>query len=144
MSTTEEDGSENDWERLSQTSASRISQSIGSASEIGSVNGSVCGEDVDALTEDWALIGPIGEDGTMPEYDITSLTSMGRPSTPASSHTSDTTLAERLCAGPFGSKTAAMRRRQAMKKRTLGRPLNMAMAGAHAPAPAQGAPTEIS
>ena len=54
-STTDDHGEE-EWER--------ISQSVGSASERGSVCGSIFGDDaaVDGLIEDWALIGPIGED----------------------------------------------------------------------------------
>lgn len=132
-----EDGEEA-WERVSQSG-----QTAGSASEIGSVCGSVCGDDaaLEALAEDWALIGPIGEDGPaqwdrLSECDVVSISgrSSGR-STPSAHHSS--TLAERLCAGPFGGKPLRRKAQlKQLKKRAPG-PLLSVSVGA---APAQGAP----
>lgn len=134
-SSVDEHGGEEAWERVSQSG-----QTAGSASEIGSVCGSsVCGDDaaLDALADDWALIGTIGEDGPvqwdrLSEFEITCIS--GR-STPSSS-LSQSTLAERLCAGPFGGR--ALRRHQSknFKKRVSTRPAFSAPSAA----PAQGAP----
>ena len=65
--TDNENGGEEDWERVSQSGFS----GAGSASDIGSVCGSVCGDDaaLDALANDWALIGPIGEDTPIEGWD---------------------------------------------------------------------------
>ena len=88
---------------------------MGSASEIGSV----CGDDaaIDALADEWALVGTIGEDGPsgwdrLPEYDGACFS--GRPSTPSLSK-ADKTLAEMLCAGPFAGR-AGLRRRSKCNK----------------------------
>lgn len=139
VSSADEHGGEEAWERISQSG-----QTAGSASEIGSLCGSVCGDEaaLEGLVDDWALIGPIGEDGPaqwdhLAEYDVTSLS--GR-STPSSS-LNQSSLAERLCAGPFGGRALRRHQHKQVKKRLV-RPLNAPVA-----APAQGASqaaTEVS
>ena len=128
-SSTEEHGGEDEWEQ--------ISRSVGSASDIGSA----CGDDtaIDALVDDWALIGTIGEDrpsewDRLPEYDGACFS--GRPSTPSLSK-ADKTLAELLCAGPFAGRAGCRRRSKCNK--SLRR---SASASFVVVAPVQGAPSE--
>ena len=118
----ESDGEDGAWERVSQLGSS-IS---------GSACGSVCGNDdatIDDLVGEWAMIGPIGEDGppaaswdileakdllpdSLHSHSRTSSRDGSRPTTPSSSASSS--LAERTCAGPF-----AMRRRNMKKNRPV-------------------------
>jgi hypothetical protein len=132
-------GSEDDWERISQSGISQTGSHRGSSSQVNSQCASQCGDDVavDALADDWALIGTIGEDGPaagwdrLPEYEIASCSGRTTPSSAA-----DKSLAELLCAGPFASRAAMMRRRK-KTPRAGWRPLTSAAA---ASAPAPGAP----
>ena len=84
---------------------------------------------IDDLVGEWAMIGPIGEDGppaaswdileakdllpdSLHSHSRTSSRDGSRPTTPSSSASSS--LAERTCAGPF-----AMRRRNMKKNRPV-------------------------